>query len=87
MSGGFVNVPPSAGRQPPTGGGTNYYKLVDCEEIESAVRLIPPALVDKLCKGERLPPVSGDAIFVEELLEIARKLNRMHLVIIVKDDP
>ena len=86
MSGGFVNVPPSAGRQPPADGRAGDFKL-DCEEIQNTFRLIPPALVDKLCKGERLSPVSGDAIFVEELLEIARKLNRMHLVIIVKDDP
>jgi hypothetical protein len=60
---------------------------VDCERIEREVRLTPPALIDKLCKGEYLPPVSSEAIFVEELLEIARKLGRMHLVTIVKGDP
>ncbi len=34
-----------------------------------------------------LPPIDSDAIFVEELLEIARKLGRMHLVTIIKGDP
>jgi hypothetical protein len=69
------------------GNSIENLKFADCEVIESAIRLTPPVLIDKLCKGELLPPVSDDAIFIEELLEIARKLNRMHLVIIVKGDP
>jgi len=85
MNGGTPTAPP-AGRRPPM--GSNLPNLnVDCERIESAVRLVPPAFVSKLCKGERLPAISSEAIFIEELLEIARKLGRMHLVTIVKGDP
>jgi len=87
MSSAGAQTAPPAGRRPPNGNSSTNYKFDDCKEIESAVRLTPPALIDKLCKGELLPPVSGDAIFIEELIEIVQKLNRMHLVIIDKSDP
>lgn len=85
---GTVDKPSPLRRAPPPKGYlSSNFKFADCEAIESAVWLTPPALIDKLCKGEFLPPVSGEAIFVEELLEIARKLGRMHLVTIIKGDP
>jgi len=86
MSAGNANVPP-AGRRPPVGSNAANLNFIDCEGVEREVRLTPPALIDKLCKGEFLPPVSSEAIFVEELLEIARRLNRLRLVTIVKGDP
>jgi len=76
-----------SGVRPLDGSTSININLPNCEEIESIVRLTPPSLVIKLCKGERLPPVSAEAIFVEELLEIARKLNKMHFAIIIKGDP
>jgi hypothetical protein len=78
---------PHAGRWPPSKSSPADLNIIDCKAIESAVRLTPPALIDKLCKGQPLPPIDSDAIFVEELLEIARKLGRMHLVTIIKGDP
>ena len=87
MSSAGAEIAPPAGRRPPNRDNSPNYKFDDCEEIESAVRLTPPALIDKLCKGEFLPPVSGNAIFIEELIEIAQKLNRMRLVTIDKSDP
>ncbi|MDT7870614.1 MAG: hypothetical protein RQ839_10605 [Thermoproteus sp.] len=86
MTAGTPAVRP-AGRRPLAEDLSAYLNFIDCEAIERAVRLTPPALIDKLCKGEFLPPVSSDAIFIEELLEIARRLNRSHLVTIVKGDP
>jgi hypothetical protein len=86
MTAGTLTEPP-AGRRPPADGSLEQLNITDCKAIESAVRLTPLALIDKLCKGQPLPPINSDAIFVEELLEIARKLGRMHLVIIVKGDP
>jgi hypothetical protein len=86
MSGGDLNAPP-AGRRPPAKDSPADLNIINCKAIESAVRLTPPALIDKHCKGQPLPPIDSNAIFVEELLEIARKLGRMHLVTIVKGDP
>jgi hypothetical protein len=80
-------IEPPAGRWPPAHKNVANYKFSDCEAIESEVRLTPPDIVDKLCKGERLPPVSGNPIFAEELLEIAKRLNRTHLITIEKGDP
>jgi hypothetical protein len=78
---------PTRWSPPPKGYSNRHLRFADCKAIESAVWLTPPALVDKLCKGQPLPPIDSAAIFVEELLEIARKLGRMHLVTIVKGDP
>jgi len=78
--------------EPAPQGGTKCSISTDefisvCAEIEKEIHLTPPALINKLCKGEYLPFISSEAIFVEELLEMARKLGRMHLVTIVKGDP
>jgi len=86
MSAGAQSTPP-AGRWPPISNKSEDLNFIDCKEIENTVRLVPPALIDKLCKGQPLPPINGDAIFVEELLEIARKLRRMYLVTIIEGDP
>jgi hypothetical protein len=50
----------------------------NCKNIE--VHLTPPALIDKLCKGEHLPSICRDAIFTEEFIEIAKGLGRARLV-------
>lgn len=86
MSAGSPTTPPSTGRRPQPNGRTGILKFINCEAIDSAVQTIPPALVDKLCKDELLPPVSSEAVFIEELLAIAKKLNRAHLVTIVKSN-
>jgi hypothetical protein len=79
---------PAPGRAPPLGQDMidDRYKSL-CAEIEERMHLTPPAIIYKLCKGEFLPPINGNAIFIEELIEIAQKLNSMRLVTIVKDDP
>ncbi len=77
---------PAPGGAPPSRLNKNNIMSV-CAKIKREVFLIPPVLIDKLCKGQPLPPIDSDAIFVEELLEIARKLGRMHLVTIIKGDP
>ncbi len=58
-----------------------------CIEIIKEVRLTPPALIDRLCEGVPLPLVCRDAIFAEELIEVAKKLGRAHLVTFEKCDP
>jgi hypothetical protein len=51
------------------------------------VHLTPPALVERLCNGEPLPPVCREAIFTEELLELAEALGRKHLVTLISCGP
>jgi len=55
-----------------------------CEKIRRGASLTPPALIDALCDGMPLPWVCVEAVFVEELREIARILNRGHLLKFVK---
>jgi len=44
------------------------------------VHLTPPGVIEHLCRGERVV-VCKEAIFLEELLELAEKLNRRHLIV------
>jgi predicted DNA-binding ribbon-helix-helix protein len=52
----------------------------DCHEISEGGVLTPPALIDALYNGEPTAWVCLEAAFVEELREIARVLNRGHLM-------
>ncbi len=53
----------------------------------SSPTITPPALIDRLCEGVPLPFVCRDAIFAEELIEVAKKLGRAHHVTFEKCDP
>jgi len=44
------------------------------------IHLTPPGVIDRLCRGE-VQVVCKEAIFLEELLEVAEKLGRKHLVV------
>ncbi len=44
------------------------------------VHLTPPGVLERLCRGESIE-ICKEAIFLEELLEIAERLNRRHLVV------
>ena len=51
------------------------------------VHLTPPALVERLCRGEHLPEICREAIFADELLELAEALGRKHLVTLISCGP
>ena len=51
------------------------------------VHLTPPALVERLCNGESLPPICREAVFVEELIELAEALGRGRLVTLISCGP
>jgi len=51
------------------------------------VHLTPPALVERLCNGEPLPEICREAIYAEELLELAEALGRKHLVTLISCGP
>jgi hypothetical protein len=55
-----------------------------CEKIRRKASLTPPSIIDALCDGMPLPWVYVEAVFVEELREIARILNRDRLLKFVK---
>jgi hypothetical protein len=44
------------------------------------VHLTPPGVIDRLCRGERVV-VCKEAVFLEELLELAESLGCKHLVV------
>jgi hypothetical protein len=50
------------------------------------VHLTPPGVLERLCRGEHIK-ICKEAIYVEELLEIARALGRNHLVTTKKCRP
>jgi hypothetical protein len=51
-----------------------------CEKIRKETSLTPPAVIDALCEGIHTRPICTKAVYVEEVLEIARTLNRGHLL-------
>ena len=65
---------------PRRGGEEEMLSFKDCREIRKEVVLTPPALIDALCNGGPTVWVCLEAAFVEELREIARMLNRGHLL-------
>jgi hypothetical protein len=44
------------------------------------VRLTPPGVLERLCDGE-VQVICKEAIFLEELLEIAERLGRRYLIV------
>jgi len=55
-----------------------------CQKVRKETSLTPPFIIDALCEGEPIW-VCIEAIYVEEVLEIARTLNRGHLLRFVVD--
>jgi hypothetical protein len=51
-----------------------------CEKIRKETVLTPPAVIDDLCEGVPTRLIYSKAVYVEELLEIARILGRSHLL-------
>ncbi len=51
-----------------------------CEKIRKETSLTPPAVVDDLCEGVPTRLICSKAVYVEEVLEIARMLGRSHLL-------
>jgi len=66
------------------GGGVNIETAGVVDEKECLknfeVHLTPPGVIDRLCRGERVV-VCKEAVFLEELLELAESLGRKHLVV------
>jgi hypothetical protein len=44
------------------------------------VHLTPPGVIDRLCRGE-VQVICKEAIFLEELLELAERLGRRHMIV------
>jgi len=42
--------------------------------------LTPPGIIDALCEGKPIYSLCPKAVYVEEVLEIARMLGRAHLL-------
>jgi hypothetical protein len=51
-----------------------------CEKIRRTASLIPPGVIDALCEGVPTRPICIKAVYIEEAIEIARMLNRGHLL-------
>jgi hypothetical protein len=65
---------------PPPQQQTDVDLRILCEKIRKEVVLTPPAIIDALCEGEPTQWICHRAIYVEEVLEVARILNRGHLL-------
>jgi len=63
---------------PPTKNSTELKIL--CKNLEKKVSLTPPGVVEALCEGRSIYDLCPKAIYVEEVLEIARMLGRVHLL-------
>jgi hypothetical protein len=50
------------------------------------VHLTPPGVLELLCRGEPIE-ICKEAIYIEELFEIARALGRKHLITIMRCGP
>ncbi len=51
-----------------------------CENLRKEVSLTPPGVIDALCEGRPIYGLCPKAVYVEEALELARKLGRAHLL-------
>jgi hypothetical protein len=56
-----------------------------CEKIRREVSLTPPAVIDALCEGVPTRLICTKAVYVEEVLTIARMLGRSHLLVFRED--
>jgi len=51
-----------------------------CEKIRREVSLTPPSVIDDLCEGVPTRWICLKASYIEEVLELARMLNREDLL-------
>jgi hypothetical protein len=51
-----------------------------CEKIKRDASLTPPSVIDSLCEDMQTLWICLKAIYVEEVLEVARMLNRSHFL-------
>jgi len=51
-----------------------------CEKIRKEASLTPPGILEALCEGKPVYIRCSKAVFVEEVLELARMLERTHLL-------
>ena len=57
-----------------------HQKLDICERIRKEAALTPPGVIDSLCEGRPIYGLCPKAVYVEEVLELARMLGRAHLL-------
>ncbi|MFZ8840569.1 MAG: hypothetical protein ACO2PM_16955 [Pyrobaculum sp.] len=51
-----------------------------CEKIRKEVSLTPPGVIDALCEGRPIYDLCPRVVYIEEALELARRLGRAHLL-------
>ena len=56
-----------------------------CAKIRKEASLVPPSVVDALCEGVSPRWICLEATYVKEVEEIARLLNREHLLVFTAD--
>jgi len=71
-------VPPAPA--PPPQQKTDANLKILCEKIRREASLIPPSIIDALCNGEPTQWLCLKAMYVEKVEEVARMLNRGHLL-------
>jgi len=71
-------VPPAPAPAPQQEADADLKAL--CEKIRREVTLTPPSVIDALCEGAPTRWIGLKAVYLEEVQELARKLNRGHLL-------
>ena len=51
-----------------------------CKKIRKKASLTPPGIIDALCEGRPIYGVCPKAIYIEEVIDLARMLGRAHLL-------
>jgi hypothetical protein len=59
---------------------TQEYKDYVCSKIKSEIFLTPPGVIDALCEDRPIYDLCPKTVYVEEALELARRLGRAHLL-------
>jgi hypothetical protein len=57
-----------------------HQKLDICEKTKKEAVLTPPGVIDALCEGRPVYGLCPEAVYVEEALELARRLWRAYLL-------
>jgi len=51
-----------------------------CEKIKREITLTPLKIIEDLCEGRPPSPICLSAVFIDEVNELAKKLNRQNLL-------
>jgi hypothetical protein len=51
-----------------------------CEKIKREITLTPLKIIEDLCEGRSPSPICLSAVFIDEVNELAKKLNRQYLL-------